>query len=124
MAIDEIDKTGRPPGPVVAAVAVWAFMAAIAVVVSIGLVASGEALGALYVISAILPAAIAYGLWQGNRGARVVAIIFGLGSCVGGLGMILLLAMPRSSRTWFTPAVTGFPDAIPDDFSDEDEGTD
>lgn len=60
------------------------------------------------------PAALtALGLWQGNRGARVSAIVLGIVSflwagivstLVLGITMVLLLSVPRSARAWFTPA--------------------
>jgi hypothetical protein len=61
---------------------------------------------------------IAYGLWRGNRGAQIIAVVGGgievlsglalmgrgepglLGVLVGG-GLIALVLVPESSRAWF-----------------------
>jgi hypothetical protein len=77
----------------------------------------GEPAGLLLVLLTLLPGAAAFGLWQGNRGARVVAIMIGVAAfpasngpgvyggalIIYGVTVILLLAAPRSSRDWFTP---------------------
>ncbi|MDQ0932793.1 hypothetical protein [Streptomyces turgidiscabies] len=79
--------------------------------------AKADPVGLLVVLPALLFGAVALGLWQGNRGARVVAIVIGVGAFSGsstpgvysgaliiyGVTVILLLVAPRSSRAWFTP---------------------
>lgn len=79
--------------------------------------AKGDPAGLLFVFLAILPGAAAFGLWQGNRGARVVAILIGVAAfpasstpgvysgvvIIYGVTVILLLVAPKSSRAWFTP---------------------
>lgn len=80
--------------------------------------AKGDPAGLLFILVALLPGATAFGLWQGNRGARVVAIIIGVGAIsassapgvyrgaliIYAVAVILMLVAPRSSRAWFTPA--------------------
>ncbi|MGW0902967.1 hypothetical protein [Streptomyces sp. NPDC002853] len=69
------------------------------VALGIGLaIASGEPAASLLGLVGLLPGATALGLWQGNRGARVVAILF-----FGVLPGLLLLAVPGSARAWFNP---------------------
>ena len=92
----------RPPGPVLAAVLIWAVLAAFILVFAVGFgvfaVVSGQpdgAWGALVGLVALWPGLTAFGLWEGNRGALVVAILS------SGLLMILLLVVPASSRAWF-----------------------
>ena len=76
--------------------------------------AKADPVGLLVVLPALLFGAVALGLWQGNRGARVVAIVIGVGAFSGsstpgvysgaliiyGVTVILLLVAPRSSRAW------------------------
>jgi hypothetical protein len=85
-------------------------------VIAIVVFGKGDPAGVLFVLAALLPGAAAFGLWQGNRGARVVAIMIGVAAVpasntpgvygpaliVYGLTIILLLVAPRSSRAWFT----------------------
>ena len=105
--------------PVMTAIALTA-LPAVAVIVIVLVVATvkGEPAGLLFILLALLPGAAAFGLWQGNRGARVVAIMLGVAAfpagsgssgsgayspalIVYGLAVILLLVVPRSSRAWF-----------------------
>ncbi|WP_328503675.1 hypothetical protein OG828_37335 [Streptomyces sp. NBC_00457] len=93
----------RPPAPVIAAVVLWALPAVFLLLVSVvGALAKGDPAILLFVLLGFLPGMTALGLWQGNRGARVVAIVQGF-VVYGGITMILLLSVPRSSRDWFTP---------------------
>lgn len=88
-----------PPAPVIAVIVYVGLLAVAFVALGIGLaIDSGEPAAALLALGGLLPGATALGLWQGNRGARVVAILF-FGVVLG----LLLLAVPRSSRAWFTP---------------------
>ncbi|MGW0822338.1 hypothetical protein [Streptomyces sp. NPDC002845] len=111
------DEIRRPPTPVIAVIALTALPAvSVLVITMIVVFAEGDPAGALFVLLALLPGAAAFGLWQGNRGARVVAImigaaafpasnapgVYGLALIVYGLTIILLLVAPRSSRAWFT----------------------
>lgn len=68
-----------------------------------GAIAQGNPVVLLVALLGFLLAMTALGLWQGNSGARVVAIVFGLAYGVGVIVMILLLSVPRSSRDWFAP---------------------
>jgi hypothetical protein len=77
------DATGEaggkrvPPAPVIAAIVYVGLWAVSFVVPGIGLaIAGGEPAAALLALGGLLPGATALGLWQGNRGARVVAILF------------------------------------------------
>ncbi|MGP4012722.1 hypothetical protein [Streptomyces sp. 4N124] len=93
----------RPPAPVIAAVVLWALPAVFFLLLSVvGALAKGDPAILLFVLLGFLPGMTALGLWQGNRGARVVAIVQGF-VVYGGITMILLLSVPRSSRDWFTP---------------------
>lgn len=115
------DELNQPPTPVIVAVVLTGLVAAaslVGVIVGIIVLSPLAALGALV---ALLWGATAYGLWQGTRGSRVVAIILGVGliSAFGsrdpglvlvqpllaiyGITIIVLLVGPRSSRAWFTP---------------------
>ncbi|MDO0938718.1 hypothetical protein QQY66_46010 [Streptomyces sp. DG2A-72] len=108
----------RPPAPIIAAVALNGLLAAFPLVVAILFVTGGEPAGAVVALFALLPGLAAYGLWQGNRGARVVAIgegvvigllglraadVAGLGALLFGAVVIVLLAGTDTSRAWFTP---------------------
>lgn len=112
------DEMPKPPSPVVTAVAINGLLAAFPVVMAIWFVTGRESAGAVVALFALMPGLTAYGLWQGNRGARVVAIcegaliallglrtadVTGLSATLVGLLLILLLAGPGSSRAWFTP---------------------
>ncbi|MEU0964881.1 hypothetical protein ABZ357_05350 [Streptomyces sp. NPDC005917] len=98
------DKKRRPPAPVIAAVVLWALPAVAMLLVGVvGAIAKGNPVVLSFALLGFLPGMTALGLWQGNRGARVVAIVFGLAYGVGVIAMILLLSVPRSSRDWFTP---------------------
>lgn len=103
-----------PPAPVIAAVVYLGLWAVLFVAFGIGLaIAGGEPAAALFALLGLLPGAAAHGLWQGNRGARAVAILF-FGVVLG----VLLLSVPRSSRVWFTPGL--HPDDL-DDTLDADD---
>jgi hypothetical protein len=98
------DEMHKPPTPVVVAIVIYALLAAVFLVTGVVVaIAGGAPAFALFSLIALLPGSVALGLWQGNRGARVVAIMFGFSSIVAGIVMILLLAAPASSRAWFTP---------------------
>ncbi|AXK34515.1 hypothetical protein DVA86_19555 [Streptomyces armeniacus] len=104
--------------PVTAVTALIALPALALIVIAIMAFAEGGPAGALFLLLALLPSAAALGLWQGNRGARVVVIMIGAavaimpaGGASGvngparivyGLTIVLLLAAPRSSRDWFS----------------------
>jgi hypothetical protein len=92
----------RPPGAVVGAVVVYALLAAVLLISAVVIAIAGAPALALLGLVALLPGSVALGLWQGNRGARVAAIILGIPSIVITVVMLLLLAMPESSRAWFT----------------------
>ncbi|GAB3010897.1 hypothetical protein GCM10023080_091880 [Streptomyces pseudoechinosporeus] len=64
---------------------------------------------------------MALGLWQGNRGARVVAITVGFPSIVVSIVMILLLGVPESSRAWFTPDELDENEFVDEDGDDKDD---
>ncbi|MFJ4467302.1 hypothetical protein ACIP2X_07285 [Streptomyces sp. NPDC089424] len=111
------DEIRRPPAPVIAVIALMALPAAAILVIAIVVSATGEPAGLLLALLALLPGAAALGLWQGNRGARVVAIMIGVAAIpasnasgvysgppiIYGATVILLLIAPKSSRAWFTP---------------------
>jgi hypothetical protein len=102
--------------PVMTAIALTALPAVAMVVIALVIaMVKGEPAGLLFILLALLPGAAAFGLWQGNRGARVVAIVLGVAAfpasngsgahspalIVYGLALILLLVLPGSSRAWF-----------------------
>lgn len=92
----------RPPGPVLAVAAFHALLAAALVIFAVAMVIAGAPALALIGLVAFLPGSVALGLWQGNRGARIMAILLTIPSVVGALVVFLLLAAPESSRAWFT----------------------
>ncbi|MBB4779322.1 hypothetical protein [Streptomyces rapamycinicus] len=108
------DARRRPPKPVAAAIVFYALFAAAILILAIGIAIAGGGWLALLGLVALLPGSVALGLRQGNRGARVIAITFGFPSIVISIVMILLLAVPESSRAWFTP------DEEDEQFVDED----
>lgn len=117
---DATGETGGkrvPPAPVIVAIVYVGLWAVSFVVLGIGLaIAGGEPAAALLALGGLVPGATALGLWQGNRGARVVAILL-FGVVLG----LLLLAVPWSSRAWFTPDL--YPDDLDDlDLDDLDDG--
>lgn len=115
------DEVHRPPAPVVAAVVIYALQAAVLVVpVVVVAIAGGEPAFALLGLIALLPGSVALGLWQGNRGASVAAIVLGLPTIVGAILMILLLWVPESSRAWCTPDEPDF-EFVDGDGRDEDD---
>jgi hypothetical protein len=117
------DETHRPPAPVVAAVVIYALLAAVPLVTGVGIaIAAGEPAWLLFGLIALLPGSVALGLWQGNRGARVGAIMFGFPSIVVSIVMVLLLAAPDSSRAWFTPDELDEYEFLDEDGDDEDDG--
>lgn len=95
---------------------------AAALVAAFGIVVAASLLAALPVISVlvlVLALAIAWGVWRGNRGARVVVFILlaialaALGTSPGlasmgraGLWAVvaLLVSVPQPSRLWFRSA--------------------
>lgn len=97
----------RPPGPVVAVAAFHGLLAAGALIFAVAMLIAGAPGLALLGLVGLLPGSVALGLWQGNRGARVVAILLTLPSVVGALVVFLLLAVPESSRAWFTSDSAG-----------------
>jgi hypothetical protein len=114
-----VDGKSRPPAPVIAAVVLWALPAVFFLLLGVGgAIAKGDPTGLLFVLLGFLPGMTALGLWQGNRGARVVAIVEGF-LVYGGITMILLLSVPRSSRDWFTPEFLKEPS---EDFLEESSG--
>ncbi len=96
------DRMRRPPGPVVAVAVIHALLAAALVIFAVGMLIAGAPGLALLGLVGLLPGSVALGLWQGHRGARVVAILLTIPSLVGPLVVFLLLAVPESSRAWFT----------------------
>jgi hypothetical protein len=64
-------------------------------------------------VGSVLIALVAYLLWKGRRGARVVTLVFGTLGIVAGLlagnplgaaaaaAVVLLLVTPESARAWF-----------------------
>lgn len=110
----------RPPAPVVAAVVIYALLAAVIMISSIGIAIAGAPALALLGLIGLLPGSVALGLWQGNRGARVGAIVFGFPSVVVSIVMILLLAAPESSRAWFTNDELDEYEFVDEDGDDED----
>ena len=95
-----------PPAPVIAVVVIVALPAVpILAFGIIGTFLDNKPLVPLWLLAAVYLAMIgstAHGLWQGRRGARVVAIILGLMTLVGAVVIIVLLTAPASSRAWFT----------------------
>jgi hypothetical protein len=76
----------KPPIPVIGAVVLTALIAAAMLVGMILVIISSGPGGALFAVVVLLPGATAYGLWQGRRGSRIVAIILGVMLFSGGLG--------------------------------------
>lgn len=102
---------------------IYALVAAVFVVTGVGIaIAAGEPAWLLFGLIALLPGSVALGLWQGNRGARVVAIFFGFPSIVFPIVMALLLAAPESSRAWFTPDELDEYEFVDEGGDDEDDG--
>ena len=110
-----LDRRSSPPGPVAAVAAFDALLAAAPLIFAVVMLAAGASGLALLGLVALLPGAVALGLWQGNRGARVAAIILTLPSLVGALIVTLLLVVPESSRAWFARDAFGHdnPDGAP-----------
>ncbi|MEV6756669.1 hypothetical protein [Streptomyces sp. NPDC051214] len=97
-----------PPAPVLAVIIYVGLLAVSFVALGIGFaIAGGEPAITLVALVGLLPGATALGLWQGNRGSRVVAILF-----FGVLPGLLLLAVPSSARAWFNPDL--YPDGLDD----------
>jgi hypothetical protein len=115
------DEMNRPPAPVVAAVVIHALFAAVLLIGAVGIAIAGAPALALIGLVALLPGSVALGLWQGNRGARVGAILFGIPSVVAPIVMLLLLAVPESSRAWFTPDELDEFELADEDGDDEDD---
>jgi hypothetical protein len=109
------DEMNRPPAPVLAAVGIYALLAAVCLIGAVAIAVAGAPALALLGLSALLPGAVALGLWQGNRGARVAAFLLAFPSILGAIVLVFLLAVPESSRAWFTPD-----ELDEDDFGDED----
>ncbi|MGW0830653.1 hypothetical protein [Streptomyces prunicolor] len=109
-----LDEMRRPPAPVIFAIVLWALLAAVLPVNAVIVANATEAWHGWATGVFTFPAAMtALGLWQSNRGARVTAIALGIMSFVMagitsafvlGITMVLLLAVSRSAREWFTPA--------------------
>ncbi|MFF4029051.1 hypothetical protein ACFYZ2_04665 [Streptomyces sviceus] len=91
----------KPPPPVLAAVVIYALLAAGPVLLAIVMVMAGRPAGALFALVAFLPGMTALGLWQGNYGAKIVAILMGFATLALGIVMICLLVAPKSARAWF-----------------------
>jgi hypothetical protein len=117
------DEMHRPPPPVIVAVVIYALFAAFLLVTGVGIaITAGEPAWLLFGLIALLPGSVALGLWQGNRGARVGAIMFGFPSIVVSIVMLLLLAAPNSSRAWFTPDELDDYEFANEGGDDEDDG--
>lgn len=125
LSMPSSDATGTPggkrvpPAPVLAVIVFVGFLAVSVVVFGIGLaIAVGEPAASLLALVGLFPGATALGLWQGNRGARVVAILF-----FGVLPGLLLLALPSSARAWFNPDLypAGLDDLDLDDLGSLDD---
>lgn len=117
LTMPSADATGAPggkrvlPAPVLVVIVYVGLLAVLCVAFGIGpAIASGEPAASLLALVGLLPGATALGLWQGNRGARVVAILF-----FGVLPGLLLLGVPSSARAWFNP------DLYPADLDDLDD---
>ncbi|MFJ5261816.1 hypothetical protein ACIQAC_15285 [Streptomyces sp. NPDC088387] len=73
---------------------------------------------------------MAHGLWRGDRGARIMAILCSFGpllttegrTIAGPLVMVLLLTAPRSSRAWFSPEPPDANRFVDEYGDDEDDG--
>lgn len=116
------DKARRPPAPVVVAAVAYALLAAVPLITgAVVAIASGAPAWLLFSLVALLPGAVAHGLWQGNRGARVVAIMGVFPSVVGTIVMILLLSVPESSRAWFAPVAPDGYESLGEKGDDEDD---
>jgi hypothetical protein len=115
------DEMNRPPAPVVAAVVIYALFAAVLLISAVVIAIAGAPALALLGLVALLPGSVALGLWQGNRGARVGAIMFGIPSVVVPIVMLFLLAAPESSRAWFTPDELDEFEFVDEDGDDEDD---
>lgn len=102
--------------PVLAAVVIYALLAAVFLIGAVAIAIAGAPALALLGLVALLPGSVALGLWQGHRGARVAAFVLAFPSIVGGIVLVFLLAVPESSRAWFTP------DELDEDEFDDDEG--
>lgn len=126
-ARDEPSTPDTPPAPTVVAVVIVAVCAA-AVLATAGILvaALGFHIGVLPVlvfcgIGVGICVSTARGLWQRRRGARVTTIVIGVALMVSGGGatsgsqtalptivwiagvvLIVLVAVPRSSRQWFS----------------------
>lgn len=105
-----------------AAVVVHALLATVLLIPVAVATAGGEPTFTLLGLVALLPGSVALGLWQGNRGARFTAILFGVPSIVVSIAMVLLLVVPESSRTWFTREELGGDEFLDED--DEEQGDD
>ncbi|MFF1719173.1 hypothetical protein [Streptomyces sviceus] len=91
----------KPPPPVLAAVVIYALFAAGPVLLAIVMAMAGRPAGTLFALVAFLPGMTALGLWQGNYGAKIVAIFIGFSTLALGIVMMCLLVAPKSSRAWF-----------------------
>ncbi len=79
----------RPPWPVLAVVALLAPMSLGALVAAVVFAASGAGPFALAPASlAVVLATIAWGLWQGRRGARTAGLILGVAVVLTGLSAV------------------------------------
>ncbi|MEU3185399.1 hypothetical protein ABZ707_14530 [Streptomyces sp. NPDC006923] len=109
------DEMNRPPTPVLAAVCIYALLAAALLIGAVAIAIAGAPTLALLGLGALLPGSVALGLWQGNRGARIAAFVLAFPSILGAIVLVFLLAVPESSRAWFTPD-----ELDEDEFGDEE----
>lgn len=113
------DEMKRPPAPVLVMVVLYALLGAGALIFGVGLALMGAPALGLIGLFGLLPGAVALGLWQGNWGARAVAILFAIPSLLGVIVVVLLLVVPESSRDWFS-----LEKLYEDEGDDWDEGED
>lgn len=110
-------KRAAAPAPVIGAVVVIA-LAGIYRLTGLGDATDGLVTWIAAGVAVLVYGLVAYGLWQGNRGAQVIAVLGGgievlsglalmgrgepglLGVLVGG-GLLALVLVPESSRAWF-----------------------
>ena len=120
--MEQTQRRPAPPWPVAAAVAVVALFALGSIVmIVLGLVGSLIPLAVIGAIGLFVSGSTALGLWQGRRGARVVACLIGLAILATSLRLIAdngafallpvaasalvvaFLTVPARSRAWFRP---------------------
>jgi hypothetical protein len=112
-------RTCNPPGPVIAAVSLFGLATVVLSINAVGYVLLIGAPGLLFGVIPLLTAGVALSLWQGRRGARVVAVllcsvgvavslnIFAVGEVLGVVFIAIAavaawaVLVPQASRDWF-----------------------